>query len=107
MREYDLCTVRIKLEDGVVYKFEMSFEDYISFMRDLKTKAFITIWKTTFNKMHILTVESDLSPHISMGVSDFIHAQKEKVNGGYDWREIAYNKWCDTISFNNNKENDN
>lgn len=101
MRKDDLCTVHIKLEDGVVYEFEMSFEDYISFMRDLKTKAFITIWKTTFNKMHILTVESDLSPHISMCVSDFIHAQKEKVNN-VAW-EFAYTKWCSDLSLNSKR----
>lgn len=99
--------IEIYMDNWGYLEQDMSFSDYIWFMRDLKTKAFLTLWNRTINKMHILNVNTDLSPIVSMSVSNFIHQQKEKVNGGYDWREIAYNKWCDTISFNNNKKNDN
>lgn len=51
--------------------------------------------------MHILNVDTDLSPIVAMGISDFIHQQKEKICGGYDNREKAYSEWCDGILYSN------
>lgn len=75
---------------------EMSFNDYIWFMWDLKTKAFVTLWNRTINKMHITVVKSDLSPLVCMWVSDFIHEQKSKPYNQCDWEEL-YNEWCDEL----------
>lgn len=51
--------------------------------------------------MHILNVNTDLSPIVAMNISDFIHQQKEKICGWYDSREKAYSEWCDEILYSN------
>ena len=96
-----MTKVYIYTDDWGNVEWEMSFNDYIWLMWDLKTKAFITLWNKVINKMHILNVDTDLSPIVSMSISDFIHQQKEKICGGYDSREKAYSEWCDEILHSN------
>jgi hypothetical protein len=48
-------------------------------MRNIKTKAFVTLGNVSINKMHIMKIDVDISPHVAMSVNNFIHEQKEKA----------------------------
>lgn len=75
-------------------------------MWHLKTRAFVTLGTLTINKMNILKIDIDISPHVAMGVSNFIHSQKENAfEKGVRW-EDAYSQRCDSlpIKWEYNKE---
>jgi len=48
-------------------------------MRNIKTKAFVTLGNVSINKMHIMKIETEIPPHVAMSVNNFIHEQKEKA----------------------------
>ena len=83
---------------------ELSFNDYISLMRNLKVKAFVTLWTVTINKMNIVKLDVNMSPHVAMAISDFVHEQKTKAfDTWFDW-EYLYREWCKELP-ERNKEN--
>lgn len=86
---------------------EMSLGDYISLMWKLKTMAFIPFSNRIINKMHIVDVESTLSPHIVMSVWWFINEQRVWAFDLWKSREEVYNERCDWLSkrFEENKKN--
>ena len=76
--------------------YDMSLNDYISFMWQLKTRAFITLWNVTINKMHILKIDTEIS--LARDVSNFINDQrKSSFDSGMTWEEL-YNQWCYWLS---------
>lgn len=77
---------------------EMDFGDYISLMWKLKTMAFVSLWNRVINKMHIVNIESTLSPHIVMSVWDFINEQRIWAFDLWKDREELYNEWCAWLS---------
>lgn len=93
----DIYNVYIYLVWDEKISKELSFDDYVSLMRDLKTKAFISLWTTTINKMNILKIETDISPHVVMGVSNFVHEWKTKAFGSWLTWEQLYNEWCNEL----------
>ena len=81
---------------------EMNFSDYICLMREIKTMAFIPLWKRIINKMHIVEINSTLSPHIVMSVWRFIHEQKTSAADLWKTREELYNEWCEEKALSHN-----
>lgn len=93
----DIYNVYIYLVWDEKISKELSFDDYVSLMRDLKTKAFISLWTTTINKMNILKIETDISPHVVMGVSNFVHERKTNAFDSWlTWGQL-YNEWCNEL----------
>lgn len=78
-------------------EWDLTFNDYISFMWNLKTKAFVTLWTTTINKMHILKIDVEMSPHVAMAINDFVHSQKEKAFDRWMRWEDLYSQRCDSL----------
>lgn len=77
---------------------EMDLGDYISLMWKLKTMAFVPFWNRVINKMHIVDIESTLSPHIVMSIWNFINEQRIWAFDLWKSREELYNEWCDWLS---------
>ena len=77
---------------------ELSFCDYISLMWSIKSKAFVALWSLSINKMHILKIDVEMSPHVAMSVNDFIHEQKDNAFKEWlTWEEL-YNRRCESLS---------
>lgn len=93
-----LYEVTLKLDCSYILSQEMSFSDYIHLMWEIKTMAFISFWKKVINKMHIVEIESTLSPHIVMSVWWFIHEQKVKASDLWKTREGLYNERCEWLA---------
>lgn len=84
---------------------QMWLSDYISLMRDIKTRSFVAFWEHVLNKMHITEIKSSLSPILTMSIGWFVHNTK---SGAFEewltWEEL-YEKRCDNLSdkFGQNK----
>ena len=74
--------------------WDLSFNDYINLMRNIKTKAFVTLGNVSINKMHIMKIETEIPPHVAMSVNNFIHEQKEKAFDTWLSREELYHNRC-------------
>ena len=79
-----------------------TLDEYLKFMWQLKTRAFITIWNNTVNKMHIVSINTPLSRTMNLLINDFIHEQKTDVTLEWDfWRDrflkifTSASKWDD------------
>ena len=48
--------------------------------------------------MHIVDIESTLSPHIVMSVWNFINEQRIWAFDLWESREELYDEWCDWLS---------
>lgn len=85
--------------------YQMWLSDYISLMRDIKTRSFVAFWKHVLNKMHITEIKSSLSPHLTMSIGWFVHDTKSiAFEEWLTWEEL-YEERCDNLSdrFENNK----
>jgi hypothetical protein len=64
----------------------------LKFMWQLKTRAFVTLWNYTINKMHIVYIDTPISRTMNLFINDFIHEQKTDVTLDWETRRDVFLK---------------
>lgn len=68
----------------------ITLDEYLKVMWQLKTRAFITIWNHTINKMHIVCINTPISRTMNLLINDFIHEQKTDVTLDWEFRRDVF-----------------
>jgi predicted nuclease of restriction endonuclease-like RecB superfamily len=68
---------------------KITLDEYLKFMWEMKTKHFVTFWRQTINKMHIVYIDTPLSRTMNLFINDFINEQEVDVtfNSWICWRD--------------------